>query len=424
MWDGTAADTVPTWLGDEPRPAGSGLSGGTDPGSNPNMTQLEAMTPVPFARSFVTADAVEDVADVLRSGWLTSGPQVQEFEKEIGAYVAAPHAVAVSSCTAAIELSLRALGLPPGARVLTPTLTFCGAVNAIVHAGLQPVFVDLNPLTLMPDEATVAAAGPADAMVVLHYAGHPAPVRELAAAAGLPLSRVIEDAAHGMGTSVGREKVGSISAATCFSFYATKNLPIGEGGMVTTADDGIADFVRRARLHGMSKDAWKRYMPGASWRYQVSVTGLKANMTDMQAAIGRAHLRAFEGWQARRAELVAQYDEALADVDGIFRPVRPSRSEGTHAWHLYVIRVLPESRLDRDALIDALNAEGIGTSVHFIPNHQQPSYAKWLRPGQRFPAADLVGEQILSLPLHPALTDDDVDRVSSTLRELVTGRTH
>ena len=267
----------------------------------------------------------------------------------------------------------------------------------------------------------MAAAGPADAMVVLHYAGHPAPVRELAEAAGLPLSRVIEDAAHGFGTSLPDERVGSVSAATCFSFYATKNLPIGEGGMVTTADESIADYVRRARLHGMSKDAWKRYMPGASWRYQVSVPGLKANMTDVQAAIGRAHLRAFEGWQQRRAELVARYDAALADVPGILRPARPEAGAGTHAWHLYVVRVMPDSRLDRDTLIDALSERGIGTSVHFIPNHQQPYFAESLGTMRRLPAADLVAEQIFSLPLHPALDDADVDQVTSVLTDLVTG---
>ena len=386
------------------------------------MTQVQALKPVPFARSFVTPEAVEDVASVLRSGWLTSGPQVQAFEREIAELVGAPEAVAVSSCTAALELSLRALGLPRGARVLTPTLTFCGAVNAIIHAGLQPVFVDLDPSTLMPDTDTVAAAGPADAMVVLHYAGHPAPVRELAEAAGLPLSRVIEDAAHGIGTSLPDERVGSVSAATCFSFYATKNLPIGEGGMVTTADESIADYVRRARLHGMSKDAWMRYMPGASWRYQVSVPGLKANMTDVQAAIGRAHLRAFEGWQQRRAELVARYDAALADVPGILRPARPEAGAGTHAWHLYVVRVMPDSKLDRDTLIDALSERGIGTSVHFIPNHQQPYFAESIGTMRRLPAADLVAEQILSLPLHPALDDADVDQVTSVLTDLVTGR--
>jgi perosamine synthetase len=388
------------------------------------MTQLLTPTPVPFARTTVTSEAVEAVTTVLKSGWLTSGPQVVEFEREVATYVEAPYAVAVSSCTAALELSLRALHLSPGSRVLTPTLTFCGAVNAIIHAGLVPVFVDLDAATLMPSPETTAAAasaGPVHAMVVLHYAGQPAPVRELADAAGLPLSRVVEDAAHGLGTRLGHEPVGGISAATCFSFYATKNLPIGEGGMVTTADEGIADHVRRARLHGMSKDAWKRYLPGAAWRYQVGTLGLKANMTDIQAAIGRSHLLTFDRWQARRAELVARYDERLAGLAGVLRPERPGADAGTHAWHLYVIRVLPGARRTRDELIGDLSERGIGTSVHFIPNHQQPYYRDLLGPAGQYPVADLVAEQILSLPLHPALSDDDVDQVAETLTALLTG---
>src|SRR6476661_3472861 len=278
-------------------------------------------TPIPFARSEVAPEALVEVARVLQSGWLTTGPQVGEFEREIAGFVGAPHGVAVSSCTAAIELSLRALKLPPGAKVLTSTMTFCGAIHAIVHAGLQPVLVDVNPDTLMPDAQTTAAAvrreGPVDAMVALHFAGFPAPVREMAEAAGLPMSRVIEDAAHALGTTLGDEKVGTISAATCFSFYATKNLPIGEGGMVTTADPEIEEHVRRARLHGMSRDAWKRYTPGSGWRYDIDVAGLKANMTDVQAAIGRAHLRHFPAWQERRAELAARYDEQLSSIPGI-----------------------------------------------------------------------------------------------------------
>jgi dTDP-4-amino-4,6-dideoxygalactose transaminase len=387
------------------------------------MTQLLTPTPVPFARTTVTPEAVDAVTDVLKSGWLTSGPQVAEFEQEIAAYVDAPHAIAVSSCTAALELALRALRLAPGSRVLTPTLTFCGAVNAIIHAGLTPVFVDLDPATMMPTAETTAAAaalGPVHAMVVLHYAGHPAPVEELADAAGLPLGRVVEDAAHALGTRVGDRPVGGISAATCFSFYATKNLPIGEGGMVTTADEDIADQVRRARLHGMSKDAWKRYLPGAAWRYEVGTLGLKANMTDIQAAIGRSHLRAFDGWQARRAELVARYDERLAGLAGVRRPERPESGAGTHAWHLYVIRVLPDARLTRDELIGALSERGIGTSVHFIPNHQQPYYRDLVGSAMaEYPAADQVAEEILSLPLHPALADHDVDHVTETLAELL-----
>jgi dTDP-4-amino-4,6-dideoxygalactose transaminase len=377
---------------------------------------------VPFARSQVVPEALEQVSRVLSSGWLTTGPEVVEFERDFAEYVEAPHAVAVASCTTAIELSLRALRLPPGAKVLTSTMTFCGAVHAIVHAGLRPVLVDVNPETLMPDVATTAAAvrreGRVDAMVALHFAGHPAPVEEMADAAGLPLSRVVEDAAHALGGLVGERPIGTVSAATCFSFYATKNLPIGEGGMITTADPEIEAYVRRARLHGMSRDAWKRYAPGAGWRYDVDLAGLKANMTDVQAAIGRAHLRHFPTWQARREALAARYDGWLAEVPGIRLAPRPA--SGRHAWHLYAIRVEPAFGMDRDTLSAELAARKVDCSVHFIPTHHHPYFQRLLgsEGDHEFPGADSAFSQILSLPLFPGLADEDVDRVCAEIADL------
>jgi perosamine synthetase len=390
-------------------------------------TQVAAETArIPFARTTVAPEALEAVAGVLASGWLTTGPEVVEFEREFARSVGAQHAVAVASCTVAIELSLRALNLPPGAKVLASTMTFCGAVNAVMHAGLRPVLVDVNPRTLMPDAATTAMAvdraGGVDALMALHFAGYPAPVEEMAEAAGLPLGRVIEDAAHALGTWVGDDPVGAISAATCFSFYATKNLPIGEGGMVTTDDPAVADFVRRCRLHGMSRDAWKRYLPGSGWRYTVDIAGLKANMTDIQAAIGRAHLRHFPAWQERREQLVLRYDRNLANVEGIAVPARPEA--GRHAWHLYVVRVEDGYGMDRDRFIADLAERGIDCSVHFIPLHQQP----YLRPlieadgGMGgFPEADGVFPQIVSLPLYPTLSEDEVDRICDAIADMGDG---
>ena len=377
---------------------------------------------IAFARTEISLEAREAAARVLASGWVTSGPEVVEFEREFAAYVGAKYAVAVASCTAAIELALRALRLRPGAKVLTPTLTFCGAVHAIVSAGCVPVLVDCDPATVMPDEATTAAAaaraGGVDAMVVLHYAGMPAPVEALAAAAGLPLERVVEDAAHAFGTWVGERPVGTISAATCFSFYATKNLPIGEGGMVTTADPTVDDHVRRARLHGMSRDAWKRYLPGSSWRYEVDTPGIKANLTDVQAAIGRAQLPWFAAWQRRREALAARYQLGLAGIPGL-RPA-PRPAAGRHAWHLYVVQVEPEFGRSRDDVAALLAGRGIGTSVHFIPQHQQPYFRRLL--GEHiaswFPGADTAFQRILSLPLYPSLSDEQVDRVCGALAEL------
>jgi perosamine synthetase len=380
-----------------------------------------ARAPIPFARSRIAPEAIDEVSRVLDSGWLTTGPEAAAFERDFAEFVGAPYAVAVASCTAAIELSLRALRLPAGAKVLTSTMTFCGAVHAIVHAGCRPVLVDVNPDTLMPDAATTAAAvrreGPVDAMVALHFAGYPAPVAEMADAAGLPMSRVIEDAAHALGTAVGDQEVGTVSAATCFSFYATKNLPIGEGGMITTADPAIEEHVRRARLHGMSRDAWKRYTPGNGWNYGVDVAGLKANMTDVQAAIGRTHLRYFPSWQQRRAELADRYDRQLAAIAGIRTAPRPDA--GRHAWHVYVIRVEPSFGMDRDTLSAQLAERGISCSVHFIPTHHHPYFEQLLGCSRAaFPGAEGVFPKILSLPLFQGLQDEELDRVCAEIADL------
>jgi dTDP-4-amino-4,6-dideoxygalactose transaminase len=370
---------------------------------------------IPFAKTEISIEAREAAARVLASGWITTGPEVVEFEREFAELVGAKHAVAMASCTAAIEIALRALRLPSGAKVLTSTMTFCGAVHAITHAGLEPVLVDINPHTLMPDAETVANAvrvfGPVDAMVVLHFGGFPAPVEEMAAAAGLPLTRVIEDAAHAIGTKVGDRLVGTISAATCFSFYATKNLPIGEGGMLTTNDSDIADYARQVRLHGMSRDAWKRYLPGSGWRYEVEVAGIKANMTDVQAAIGRGQMQHLAYWQDRRLELARAYDRRLSGIEGLRTPQWPAN--GQHAWHLYVIHVEPEFGLDRDTFIARLAERGVDCSVHFIPLHHQPYFQRLLatQVKQTFPVADAVFPGIVSLPFHPGLSDEMVDRV-------------
>ncbi|MTD55138.1 DegT/DnrJ/EryC1/StrS family aminotransferase [Amycolatopsis pithecellobii] len=385
------------------------------------MTAGTRTRTVPFARCHIVAEAHEAVERVLASGWLTTGPQTMAFEDEFAGRLAAREAVAVSSCTAAIELALRALRLPPGAPVFTPTLTFCGAVHAIVHSGLQPVLLDTDERTLTVDPATVAAAAGQvrpQAMIVQHMAGYPVGVAALADAAGLPAGRVVEDAAHGLGAMIGGRAVGADSAAACFSFYATKNLPIGEGGAITTTDAGLAGVLREMRQHGMSRDAWRRYGPGASWRYDVAVDGIKANFTDLQAAIGRAQLPHLPAWQRRRAEVAARYDRALATVPGVVLPPRPAG--GGHAWHLYPVRITAPYPLSRDALAAALSSRGVGTSVHFIPVHHF-SYFRALLGAQmcrQLPVADRVARQLLSLPMHPGLTDSDIDYVCDQIADL------
>lgn len=376
---------------------------------------------IPFCRTRITDEAQVGAQRILASGWVTMGAETLAFENEFASWTGSRYAVAVSSCTAAIEMALTALGLPPGSPVLTPTLTFCGAVQAIVHAGLRPVLVDCDESTLTVSEEGVAAAAAkrgAAAMVIQHMAGYPVDGIALSAAAGIPAANIVEDAAHGLGASVRGLPVGSNSRAACFSFYATKNLPIGEGGAVTTNDHELADRLRRMRLHGMSGDAWRRYQPGASWRYSVDERGIKANFTDLQAAIGRAQLHHLDRWQKRRIEIAFLYDEQLADIPGIELPPRPISER--HAWHLYIVRVRDEFGLHRDAVVGALAERGIGTSVHFIPVHHQPYFRRLLGADEceHLPKADAVFPQLLSLPLHPGLSNNDIEQVCQALRDL------
>ena len=375
---------------------------------------------IPFCRTEITAEAQQEALRVLAGGWVTMGTESAAFEREFAAWVGAPHAVAVSSCTAAIQMALTALDLPPGSGVLTPTLTFCGAVQAIVHARLRPVMVDVDEhtLTVSPEGVAAAARRGAAAMVIQHMAGYPVNGAELAAAACLPGTHVVEDAAHGLGATVGGRAIGSDARAACFSFYATKNLPIGEGGAITTTDGQLADRLRRMRLHGMSGDAWRRYHRSGSWRYTVEDSGMKANFTDVQAAIGRAQLHALGRWQRRRAEIAAAYDVMLAGVQGLELPPRPV--DELHAWHLYIVRIHGEFGMPRDEVVDALANAGIGTSVHFIPVHHQPYFRELLGPEEcaALAVADAVFPQLISLPLHPGLSDHDIARVCETLTAL------
>jgi dTDP-4-amino-4,6-dideoxygalactose transaminase len=381
-------------------------------------------SPIPFADCWIAPAARQAAMRTLESGWVTTGRETMAFEVEFADYVGASHAVAVSSCTAALELALRSLHLPAGAPVLTSTMTFCGAVQAVLHAGLRPVLVDVDPVTGMPTAETThraaTTAGRPAAMVVVHWAGDPADVDVLAAAAGLPRERVVEDAAHALGSELAGVAVGARSTA-CFSFYATKNLPIGEGGMVTTDDADQASWLRRARLHGMSADAWRRYLPGGHWRYDVQEAGLKANMSDLQAAMGRAQLTHLDDWQARRKVIADRYDAGLAGLPGILRPHRPASDRGGHAWHLYPVQVLPSAGISRDDLIVALADRAVGTSVHFTPVHRLSYFGKVCHlPDGGLPGADLMFERVVSLPMYPRLTDEQVDAVCAVVRECVT----
>ena len=380
-------------------------------------------TSVPFCVVDITPDARAAAARALRTGWITTGPEVAAFEDEFAAVVGARHAVAVSSCTAALQLALRALELPPGSRVLTPSMTFAGAVHAILQAGLQPVLVDIDPGTLMPAPEHVAAAaarGPRpDAMVVLHYGGAPADIFALADAAGLPMERVVEDAAHALWTRIpGGRDVGTLSAATCFSFYATKNLPLGEGGMITTENDLIASHVRRARLHGMSKDAWRRYLPGGTWRYDIEVAGIKANMTDVICGHGPG-----PAVPSACVAAPARADRSALPARTRRRPRRAApRRAGRRPSRLASVRHSDRARRrDQSRLVAAhLEEMEIGCSVHFIPVHQLRYFRDLLGDhAGLLPGTDEAADRVLSLPMHPRLSDADVDRVCEAVADSV-----
>jgi dTDP-4-amino-4,6-dideoxygalactose transaminase len=374
-----------------------------------------------FAPPAIGEEEIEEVVQTLRSGWITTGPKTKRFEEEFRARLGAPGALALSSCTAGLHTALVALGIGPGDEVITTVMTFCASVSVIEHVGATPVLVDVEADTLNLDPAAVEAAitPRTRAILAVHYAGHPLPldpIRELVAAHHLEL---VEDAAHALPARYRGRWIGSGSNPVAFSFYATKNLTTGEGGMLT----GSPELIARARslsLHGMSRDAWNRYGPGGNWYYEVVEPGFKYNMTDIQAALGVAQLRKLDRFQVRRREIVAAYNAAFADMSPLLEmPVE--RPDVEHAWHLYVLRLRPGAlRISREQFIDELRARNIGCSVHFIPIHLHPYYRdRYGYRAEQFPVAFENYRRMLSLPLHPRLSDQDVNAVVLAVRDIV-----
>lgn len=394
--------------------AGAGRAG-------PHVTVPALAPPLPFHVPSIGEGEIEAVLETLRSGWLTMGPKTREFEAAFATQVGTSVALAVSSATAGLHLGLDALGVGPGDEVLVPTLTFASTAATVLHVGAYPRLVDCEPETLNMDVSDAERnCGPASrAIVPVHFAGHPCPmdeIHELARAKGLS---VMEDAAHALPAQYRGRSVGSLSELTVFSFYATKNLTTGEGGMITTDDAALADRIRSRRLHGMTHDAWRRYSAQGSWRYDISYPGFKYNMTDIAAAIGVVQLARLPQLQARRMALVERYYGALSGVEEIDLPA--CRPEVQHAWHLFVVRLcLDRLRVGRDSVIQGMKEAGIGTSVHFIPLHQHSYYRDTL--GYRaaaFPHAERESARMFSLPLFCEMQDADVDRVADTLRTIL-----
>jgi dTDP-4-amino-4,6-dideoxygalactose transaminase len=387
---------------------------------------------VPFFRPSLGDDEVAAVTECLRSGWLTTGGITRDFEAEFARYVGAKHAVALNSCTAALHLALDAVGTQRGDLVLVPTMTFAATAEVVRYFDATPVFVDCDPHTQCIDVAAAArtlgelrANGQrARAIIPMHFGGQMVDVdaiRALAAEHGLA---VIEDAAHTLPAfyrphaAAPWRAVGTTADITCFSFYANKCITTGEGGMAVTDDDARAERMRLMSLHGMSKDAWKRYTAAGSWYYEVVAPGFKYNLTDIASAIGRVQLRRADELWKQRCAAVAMYAAALGDVPGLELPVEQEHRR--HSWHLYSIKLdLGVWKHGRDAFIDGLKERGIGASVHWQPLHMQPYYRDTYKLApEQFPVAARLWPRLVTLPLFPGMTEGDIDAVASAIRAM------
>jgi len=381
---------------------------------------------LPYALPLIGDEEIAEVVDSLRSGWISTGPKVKRFETDFAAYVGTKHAIAVSSCTAGLHIALTALGIGPGDEVIVPTLTFCATANVVVHLGARPVLVDVGADGNVTPEAIAAAITPrTKAVVPVHFAGQScdlASIYDIALERGLP---VIEDAAHAAGSIYRGKKIGSdvlgpagLTRITVFSFYATKNLTTGEGGMITTADASLAERMRLLSLHGMSRDAWKRYTSAGSWYYEVIAAGYKNNMTDIQASLGLHQLRRLDEFTAIRQRYAARYDEAFGALPAVSMLTR--HSDRNHVYHLYVIQLDPRAGIERATFAEAMRDRKIGTSVHFIPVHLHPFYAEQFgyRRGD-LPVAEAIYDRSMSLPLYPLMSEHDLEDVIAAVADLV-----
>ena len=378
---------------------------------------------LPFSLPDIGEAEIEEVVRTLRSGWITTGPKTKEFERLFREYVGCGHAIAVSSCTAGLHLALAAGDIGQGDEVITTPLTFCATANVVVHRGAVPVFADVREedLNIDPEEIEKKITPRTKAIIPVHLAGRPCAMDEILDIARQHGLLVIEDAAHAVGARYRGRMIGSIGDVTAFSFYATKNLTTAEGGMVTTDDAKLAERMRLLSLHGISRDAWKRYSADGSWYYEVLEAGYKYNMTDIQAALGIHQLRRLEDFIRVRRRYAEMYTSAFAEMPEIIAPSLEVEPGSRHAWHLYIIRIAKGAlRIDRDRFIEELRAENIGASVHFIPLHLQPYYRD--RYGYKkgdFPVAEAAYEGLISLPLYTTMTEEDVGDVIRAVKKIV-----
>jgi dTDP-4-amino-4,6-dideoxygalactose transaminase len=381
---------------------------------------------LPFALPDVGEEELAQIKEALDSGWITTGPKSRQFEAEFAAAVAAPYAVAVNSCTAAMHLALEAVGLQAGDEVITTPYTFAATAEVIRYFQARPVFVDIDPdsFNMRPDLLEGVITPRTRAILPIHIAGLPAELDEIYAVAARQRLAVIEDAAHAFPCRYKGRAIGSAGeaqpSAVCFSFYATKTITTGEGGMITTANEALAERCRIMALHGISKDAWKRYTAAGSWYYEILAPGYKYNLTDIAAGMGLAQLAKAERMRLRRTAIAAQYHQAFAGVPALQIPF--DRPDCQHAWHLYMLRLNTERlQISRNEFIEALRARNIGASVHFIPLHLHPYYREiyGYQPDD-FPTAHREYQRTISLPIYSKMSDSDIQDVIAAVLDIVT----
>jgi dTDP-4-amino-4,6-dideoxygalactose transaminase/ubiquinone/menaquinone biosynthesis C-methylase UbiE len=400
---------------------------------SPSFCPNKAMLDIPFYKPSIGQAEIDEVIDSLRTGWLTTGPKAKRFEADFGRYVQRKHAVAVNSCTAALHLALEAIGVKAGQRVVVPTMTFAATAEVVRYFNAVPLFADCREEDLNLDvadaaqriEAAKASGQEVAAIIPVHYGGQIGDVAGVKALAKRYDLHIVEDAAHCCPAyyrddeTAPWKSVGTGAAITCFSFYANKTITTGEGGMACTDSEEYADRMRIMSLHGISRDAWKRYTAEGSWYYEIVAPGYKYNLTDIAAAIGLHQLRKADWLHRRRVQLAERYLELLADVEEVVLPKRmPNR---IHSWHLFPVRLIPEScDISRADVVEELKRSGIGTSVHWMPLHMHPYYRETLgcNPSD-YPRAARIYPQLISLPLYPEMTGDDVERVCNRLKELI-----